>query len=105
MGVEEERHPGNELINLESGANAPVDVFESIAQSERQFLDSCRPRFTNVITANRDRVITGYTFGAEFESVDHQLHRRTNRVDPFLLRNVLLQNVVLQSTGDFCPIS
>src|SRR5260370_39633137 len=41
---------------------------------------------------------------AEVESVDYQLHRRADWIDPLLLRNVLLENVVLQGARNPFPI-
>jgi len=46
----------------------------------------------------------GVFFTPELESINHQPHRRFGRIDVFLLRDVFLQDVVLQGTGDFLPV-
>ncbi len=50
----------------------------------------------------------GLNFGvwriAEFKRVDHQAHRRLGRIDVFLLRDVFLEDVVLQRPGEVLPI-
>ena len=46
----------------------------------------------------------GSVLDAEFEGVDHQPHRRLRRIDVFLLRDVFLEDVVLQRAGEFLPV-
>ena len=42
--------------------------------------------------------------GAELDRVDHQAHGRLGRVDVFLLRDVFLEDVVLQRAGNLLPV-
>src|SRR6185369_8201842 len=88
MRVEEERHARHETIDIQTRVNAPLHILDAVTQSERELLHRRRPRFTNVIAAHRYRVITRHVFSAEAERIDHQLHRRFDRIDPFFLRDV-----------------
>ena len=71
---------------------------------ERQFLNRGRAGFADVIAADRDRVELRRVFHAELERVDDQAHRRFGRIDVFLLRDVFLEDVVLQRAGNFLPV-
>ena len=104
VGVEEEGKLRNELIHVHAAAHAPFDIFDAVAQRERQFLNGGRARFANVITADGDGIEFGSVAYAEFERVDDQAHRRLRRINVFLLRDVFLQDVVLQRAGDFLPV-
>ena len=46
----------------------------------------------------------GVNLEPELEGVDHQAHRGRGRIDVFLLRDVLLEDVVLQRAGNFLPV-
>ena len=46
----------------------------------------------------------GRELRAELEGVDDQPHRRRRRIDVFLLRDVFLENVVLNRAGNFLPV-
>src|SRR5581483_5186389 len=50
--VKEERDSRNKAIKVEAGAEAPVNVLDSVAKREGKFLQSGRASFTNVITAD-----------------------------------------------------
>ena len=102
--VEEERELRNESVDVHAATHAPFNVLEAIAQSEGQFLNGGRAGFANVIAADGDGIEFGSVFYAEFESVDDQAHGRFGRVDVFLLRDVFLEDVVLQSAGEFFPV-
>ena len=57
-----------------------------------------------MIPADRNGVEFGRVLDAEFERVNHQAHRGFRRIDVFLLRDVLFQDVVLKRAGDFLPV-
>ena len=57
-----------------------------------------------MITADRNGVELWRVFDAELKSVDHQAHGRLGRIDVFLLRDVFLQDVILQRAGNFLPV-
>src|SRR4029077_14200874 len=52
MRIKEERKLRDEYIHIQPAAYAPLDVFQTIPQSERQFLNRRRTRFANVIPAD-----------------------------------------------------
>src|SRR5579883_3378397 len=56
MGIEEERKPRREIVNIEAAAKRPFDIFDSIVEREREFLQRRRSRFTDVISADGNRV-------------------------------------------------
>src|SRR5215813_266737 len=41
---------------------------------------------------------------AKLESISNEFHRRTNRIDPLFLSNVLFQNIVLKSSRNLLPV-
>ena len=102
--VEEEGKPWRKIVHIHSTAHTVIDIFDSVAQRERKFLNRGRTSFADVITADGNRIEFRRVLRAEFESIDHQPHRRFRRIDVLLLRDIFLENVVLQSTGDFLPI-
>src|SRR5439155_8463960 len=96
VSVKEKRNPWYEALKIETGPSSPLDVFDSVSQSKREFLQRGRAGLANVITAHRNRVVPGNMLSTELEGIDDQLHRRANRINPLLLSNVLFENVVLQ---------
>src|SRR5439155_561096 len=60
--------------------------------------------FADVIAADGNGVEAGSKARAEFKSIDHQAHGRRRRIDVFLLRDVFLEDVVLNGAGNFLPI-
>src|SRR6266850_6174797 len=104
VSVEEKRNAWYEALKIEAGPNAPFDVFDSVSEGKREFLQRRRAGLANVITAHRNRVVPGNMGRAEFESIDDQLHRGANRINPLLLRYVLFENIVLKRAGDLLPI-
>src|SRR5258706_13572794 len=95
MSVEEERNPWRELLEIETRADTPFNVFNPIAECKRQLLQGCGACFANVITANRNRVIARNMIGAKLESINNQFHRGADWIDPLLLGYILFQDVVL----------
>ncbi len=93
--VEEERDARRELVDVEPGVDAVLHVLDAVAQRERQFLQRRRARLADVIPADRDRVPPRHFLRAEREDVGDQPHRLARRVDVFLLRDELLEDVVL----------
>ena len=102
--VEEKRKLRRKLVDFQSAAQSPFDVLHPVAQRKRQFLNRRRTRLANVIPADRNRIELRRILHAKLEGINHQPHRRLGRVDVFLLRDVLLQDVVLQRAGNFLPV-
>ena len=59
---------GTNVVDVEPGVDAPLDVLDAVAQRERQFLQRRRARLADVIAADRDRV-----------PLRHLARRRTRR--------------------------
>ena len=57
-----------------------------------------------MVAADRNGVELRCVLHAKVKGVDHQPHRRLGRIDVFLLGDVFLQDVILQSARDFLPI-
>ncbi len=102
--VKEEGELGDELIHVQPAAHSIFDILHAIAQGERQFLNRGRAGFADVVAADRNGVELGRVLHGKFKGVDHQTHRRLGRVDVFLLRDVFLEDIVLQSAGKFIPV-
>jgi len=104
MRVKEKGKLRHKLIDVEAPAYSPFDVLHAVAQSEGQFLNRGRAGLPDVIAADRNGIEFGCVLDAEFERVDHQPHRRFRRIDVFLLRDVFLQDVVLERAGNCLPV-
>ena len=102
--VEEEAESRAEIVDIESAPLRPLHVLDAVVQGERQFLQRGRTGLANVIAADRNGVEARREFRSELEGVDHQPHRRRRRIDIFLLRDVFLQNVVLDRAGNLFPV-
>src|SRR5260370_5390891 len=105
MSVEEKRKLRDKLVHFEAAAHSQLDVLEAVAQGEGQFLDGGRAGFADVIAADGNGVELGRVLYAELEGVNYQAHRGFRRVDVFLLRNVFLEDVVLERAGNRFPVS
>ena len=95
VGVEEEREPLAELIDVEPRVDRRLHVRDGVCEGERHFLYGGRTGLADVITADRDRVPVRQLAFAERENVGHDPKRRTRRIDVRAARDVLLQDVVL----------
>ena len=102
--VEEEAEARPEVVDVEAAAARPLDVFDAVVDRESEFLQRGRSGFANVVAADRDGVEARRKFRSELEGVDHQAHRGRGRIDVFLLRDVFLQNVVLDGAGNLLPV-
>ena len=56
--------------------------------------------FADVVAADADRVPLGHVLRAELDRVGHQAHRRRRREDELFLRDVLLEDVVLDRAAE-----
>src|SRR5438874_13836610 len=71
MRVEEEAEPRAKFIHIESAAARPLNVLDTVIQSECQLLQCGRSRLADVITADRNRVESVREPGAVLERVNH----------------------------------
>ena len=99
VGVEEEGEPGDKLVQVQPALEAPLHVFDAVAQGEGQLLHGGGAGFADVVAADGDGVPARRVLDAELKGVNHQPHRRRGRVDVFLLRDVFLQDVVLDGAA------
>ena len=105
MGVEEEAEARAEFVDVETATARPLDVLDSIVEREGQLLQRGGTGFADVVSADGDGVEARGVAGTELEGVHDQAHRRLGRIDVLLLRNVFLQDVILDGAGDFFPVS
>ncbi len=93
--VEEERQAWREGIDVQAPLHGGFDVSEAVGQRERELLHRGRSSLANVITADRNRMEAGHVVRRMLDRVDDETHGRLGRVEIFLLRDVFLEDVVL----------
>ena len=103
VNVEEERQPGREVVNRQPARQRRLDVGEAVGQGERQLLCRGAAGLADVIAGDADRVPLGHLACAEFDGVGDQPHRGRGREEKLLLRDVLLQDVVLGGAAQRRP--
>ena len=104
MDVEEEREPVADVVSAQ--ATAPddlLDIGDPVGEGEGEFLRRRRAGLANVVAADRDRVETRHLGRAELDHVGDDAHRRCGRGDPLLLRDELLEHVVLDRAAERVP--
>ena len=100
MGIEEEREPRREGIDVKARIERGLHVGDPIRERERQLLNRRRASFTDVIARDRDRVPARDLLGAVGEGVGHQAHGGPGRVDVGAAGDVFLEDVVLDRATD-----
>ena len=100
VGVEEERQPLAERIDVEARAARRLHIGDRIRERERHLLDRRRSRFADVIPADRNRVPLRHLSLAEREDVRHDPERRLRRIDVGAARDVFLEDVVLNRSRE-----
>ena len=95
MGVEEEREPRRELVDVHPARDRPLDIGEAVRERERELLRRRRAGLADVVAGDRDRVPLGHLRRAPLHHVRDEPHRRLGREDVLLLRDVLLEDVRL----------
>src|ERR1022692_4210311 len=104
MSVEEKAEARTEIVHIEAPPPRPLYILDAVVQRERQLLQGSRTGFANVVAADGNGVEAGRELRSELKGVDHQPHRRRGRIDVFLLRDVFLENVVLDRSGNLFPV-
>ena len=94
--VEEEREPGRERVHVQPALLPELDVGEPVRERERELLRRRRAGLADVVAGDAHRMPLGDALGAERHQVADQPEVRARREDPFLLRDVLLEDVGLQ---------
>ena len=101
--VPKERQARREFVDVEAALDALVDVADAVGDSERELLHRGRAGLADVVAGDRDRVPARNLLRAELDHVGDDPDRGPRRTDPFLLRDELLEHVVLDRAGDFVP--
>ena len=100
VGVEEERQPRRELVDVEPALDPGLHVGETVGEGERQLLRGGASGLADVVPADRDRIPVRDVAGAELDDVGHEAHRGPDRKDELLLGDVFLEDVVLQRSAE-----
>ncbi len=95
LRVEEERQARGEVVDVDAASDRVLDVRQAVFQSEGQLLCRRRSRLTDVVAADAHRMPARHPLRAPLDHVGHQPHRGVDREAPFLLRDVLLEDVGL----------
>ena len=96
VGVEKERKSGSKLVYLQSRLDGRTHIGQPVVQSKGQLLNRSGAGFPDMVAADANGVIAGRGFDAEANGVVDDFERGSRRADPFLLRDVFFQDVVLQ---------
>src|SRR5207249_3704820 len=63
MRVEEETQAGRERVDRQTTLDRPIDIFDTVAKREGEFLDCRRTGFANVIARYRNRIESRHVLG------------------------------------------
>jgi hypothetical protein len=103
VGVEEEGQAGRKRVHVLTRFHAGLDVADAVRQGERQLLRRRRAGLADVIPADGDSVPERHLLGAESNHVDDDPQGRPGWIDPLLLCDVLLQDIVLDGAAHLRP--
>ena len=103
--IPEERQARCKRVHVQSSRRRTLDIFEAVGQGECQLLDSCRTCFSNVISADRDRIPSRCVLCGPLEQIYNDLYRRLHRIEPGMLGHVFLQDVVLDRPPQFGDVN
>ncbi len=101
--IPEERKPLREVVNGDPALDGLIDVADAVGNRERQLLHCSRAGLADVVAGDRHGVPARNLARAEFDHVGDDSQRRSRRANPFLLRDVLLEHVVLDGAADAIP--
>ena len=96
VGIEEERQARGERVHVEAAGQAEFHVAEPVRQRERQFLRGGGAGLPDVVAGDRQRLVGGDVLGAVCHQVADEPQVRLRLEQPFLLGDVLLEDVGLQ---------
>ncbi len=100
VAVEEERERRRELVDVEATVHRVLDVREPISQRERELLHRGAAGFADVVARDGDRVELRGLLGTELDDVGDEVEAGLRRDHPLLLRDELLEHVVLEGAPD-----
>jgi hypothetical protein len=88
-----------ELVHVQPARDGCLDVGEAVGQGEGQLLRCRAAGLADVVAADADGVPLRQLVRAELHRVGHQAHGGLGREEELLLRDVLLEDVVLQGAA------
>ena len=94
--VEEEGQSGRETVDVQTPGQAQFHVAEAVGQGVGELLGGRGPRLPDVVSGHRQRFVRRNVLRAVLHQVADQPQLWPGRVQPFLLRDVLLEDVGLQ---------
>ena len=95
----EEGQPGRELVDVQLGVQARLDVVDAVGQRVRQLQIRCGTGFLDVVAGDRDGVELRHLGAGVAEDVGDDPHRRLGRVDVGVAHHELFEDVVLDGAG------
>jgi len=96
VGVEEEGERRRELVDVQAALDAVLDVSEAVREREGKFLDRGRSGLPDVVAGDGDGVELRRLRGAVLHDVRDEVEGGLRGDDPLLLRDELLEHVVLE---------
>ena len=98
------RQARREVVDVEPALERRLDVAEAVGQGEGQLLHRRRARLADVIAGDRHRVEARHVLGAELDHVRRRCAPPdSGGRDPLLLRDELLEHVVLHGAAELVP--
>ena len=102
-GDEEERQPGGEVVDRQTGGLGGPDVLDRVGQGEGDLLRGRGPGLGHVVARDGDGVPARNLLVAVGEDVADQPQRLGRREDVGAAGDVLLEHVVLDRAGEAVP--
>ena len=96
----EEGDARRELVDGETSGETGADVFEAVGERVGEFEIGRRAGLLHVIAGHRDRIELRHVAGGERENVGNDAQRWCGRIDVGVANHELLQNVVLNGSGE-----
>ena len=95
MSVEEERKSGSEIVYLQSRFDGRAHIGQPVIQSKSELLNRSGAGFPDMVAADANGMIARCRFDAKANDVVDDFERRSWWADPFLLRDIFFQDIVL----------
>ena len=103
MQIPEKRQMRGEVVDVHPARDRVLHVAEPIRDREREFLHRGRTGFADVVAGNRYRMEARRLLRTELDHIRDDPQRRLGRADPFLLRDELLEHVILDRAAHLAP--
>ncbi len=96
---EEEAESRSERVNVQPASQGRPHVFQAVGQGEGQFLHRRSACFLHVVAGDRDGIEARHPLGAVDDDVGNDAHARRGRIDVGVADHELLEDVVLDGSG------